>query len=68
MEYLAKQTSKTADLIETPAGREFDFKRELLNFLNRSNSVETRRTYAVILREFFAFVKLKFRRKSLTRI
>lgn len=59
MEYLEKQGSKVPDAIESPVRREFDFKREVVNFLNRSNSGETRRTYAVILREFFAFIKLK---------
>lgn len=42
------------------SNRQFDFKREVINFLNRSNSQETRRTYASHLREFFAFNKLKF--------
>lgn len=59
MEYLEKSVTKIPDAVEPPFGREFDFKKELVNFLNRSNSAETRRTYALILRGFFEFVKLK---------
>lgn len=40
--------------------KKLDFKKELLNFLNRSNSAGTRSTYANYLKDFFEFNKLKF--------
>lgn len=57
----ALQKSIAAQVVDrTAASRAFDFKREVVNFLSRSNSIETRRTYANHLKEFFAFNKLKF--------
>lgn len=59
MEFLEKQRAAIPDAVESPVRREFDFKREIVNFLNRSNSAETRRTYAMHLRQFFMYLKLK---------
>jgi site-specific recombinase XerD len=58
-EFLQKPSVHVELIDNLLAVRRFDFKAELRKFIERSNSPETRRSYASNLKEFFSFTRLK---------